>query len=133
MLKNLKYIIVGLVTVIILGIFIFNLSDISFTHIFTSIYCDPLDDEMIDKLIILQSFHDYLVTPVNGFDIVDKDVFLDMFFNRFGVLGYIQCSNEMGGLSLKGPFVYTIEVNNILHTVHPYLFDIIFEHFGLFD
>ena len=130
MLKNLKFIILGIVTIIILGLFIYNLSDISFTnfskYIFTSIYCDPLDDEIKDQLIILQSFHDYLVTPIDGYDIVDEDVFLDMYFNRSGILGYCKCSNETGGL-------YFIEVNHIIHTVHPYLVDIIFEIFKIND
>jgi len=137
MLKNLKLIIVGLVTVIILGIFIYNLSDNSFTnfskYIFTSIYCDPLDDEFKDQLIILQSCHDYLVAPINGYDIVNEEVFLDMFNNRSGKLGYIQCSNGMGGQWFKGPVVYTIEVNKIIYTVHPYLVDIIFEIFRIND
>jgi len=137
MLKNLKLIIVSLVTVIILGIFIYNLSDNSFTnfskYIFTSIYCDPLDEELIDHLIILQSYQDLLVTPINGYDIVDKDVFLDMFFNRSGKIGFIPCSDGISGQGFKGPVVYVIEVNKIIHTVHPYLVDILFEMFRIND
>jgi hypothetical protein len=112
------------VFVIVLGIFIYILNDNSFTnissYIFTTIHCDPINDVFKDQLIILQSFHDYLVVPVDGYDIVDEDVFMDMFKNRSGKLGLIQCStNVTGGLSFKGPCVYTIKVNNIIHTVHP--------------
>jgi hypothetical protein len=128
--KN-KIIILGLV--IVLGIFIYILNDNSFTSfsIFTNIYCE--NEEFIDHLIILQSVHDYLVVPINGYDIVNEDVFLDMFFNRSGKLGYIQCSDGAASQWFKGPVVYFIEVNNIIHTVHPYLFDLLFEMFRIND
>jgi hypothetical protein len=125
--SNLKLIIVGLVTVIILGIFIYNLSDNSFTnifnYIFTTIHCDE-KAEYKDFLIIIQSFHDSLVVPVDGYDIVNEDVFLDMYDNQSGKIGFIEYGKNKKGM-------YFIEVNKKVHTVHPYLVDIIFERFGI--
>ena len=129
--------VVLLVLVSVLGIFIFYINDISFPnlfqYIFTTINCDPLDDEFKDHLIILQSFHGKLMVPLNGYDIVDKDVFLDMFNNKSGALGISQCSNGISKLNPKEPVVYIIEVKNKIYTVHPYLVDLIFEMFGIND
>jgi len=115
------------VFVIVLGLFIYNLNGNSFTniynYIFTTIHCDALE-EFKDQLIILQSFQDYLVIPCDGYDIENKDVFLDMFDNKSGKLGYIRCSDAPAGQ-------YFIEVNNKTYSVHPYLVDIIFERFGI--
>lgn len=56
-----------------------------------------------------------------------------MFLNRYGKLGYILYANETTNHWFGGPVVYTIEVNNLIHTVHPYLVEIIFEMFGIND
>lgn len=134
-LKNLLFNLLSLaVFFIVLGIFIYILNDYSFTnissYITTTIYCDA-EDEIRDQLIILQSFHDKLVTPMDGYDIVDDNVFIDMFHNRSGRLGYIQCSDGDTGHWNNGPVVYIMEVNRKIHTVHPYLVDILFEKYRI--
>lgn len=111
----------------VLSIFIYILNDYIFTiisnYFFTTIHCDALE-VLKDQLIILQSFQDKLGVPSDGYDIVNDNVFLDMFDNRSGTLGFVQCKDSKTG-------VYFIEVNNKIYTVHPYLVDIIFERFGI--
>jgi len=41
-----------------------------------------------------------------------------MYFNRSGKLGYNHNANETTNQWFGGPIVYTIEVNNLIHTVH---------------
>ena len=104
-----------------------------FQYIFTSIHCDTLGDEFKDHLIILQSFHNQLVVPFNGYDITDEDVFLDVFNQNPRSLGVSLCTNATGIPNFKEPAVYIIDSNKITYTVHPYLVDIIFEMFGIND
>jgi len=130
--------VVFLVLVFVLGIFILYIIDISFPNFFqsffTTIHCDSLGDDFKDHLIILQSFHNQLVVPLNGYDITDENVFLDMFNKKPRSLGVSLCSDSGTGIpNFKGPAVYIIDSNKKTCTVHPFLVDLIFEMFGIND
>ena len=131
-----------LILVFVLGIFMLYNNDIILLHsvhpnffqyIFTTIHCDTSGDEFKDHLIILQSFHNQLVEPFDGYDIINENVFLDMFNQNPHSLGVNLCTNTTGIPNFKEPAVYIIEYNKTTYTVHPYLVDIIFEMFGIND
>lgn len=126
---------VFLVLVFVLGIFILYIIDISFPnffqYIFTTIHCDSLGDDFKDHLIILQSFHNQLVVPLDGYDITDENVFLDMFNKKPRSLAVSLCTDSTGIPNFKGPAVYIIDYNKITYTVHPFLVDLIFEMYRI--
>jgi hypothetical protein len=136
-----KFIIVSLVTVIISGIFIYNIDDDSFTNfynsIFTTIYCDAAGidytyvsntvyvDQVVkfrDDLICIHSFQHLLNNPVEAYEITDFTLYRDMLFKGDGKL----CIFTPDQIIIVNGLI----VNNTdLYTVHP---DLVFKLFDLF-
>jgi len=137
MLKKIILIIGGLVTVILLGIFIYTFQNTILSLCFPTVYCD-LDFETLvqyiiislrnlnlDELLVILSNLEYLQDTVeislNGYDIdvTNPGLFFEMLFQ----------AQNISVETINGVAVNCMLVDNQIYTVHP---DLIFYLIQLF-